>query len=376
MELKLAQATIGDDGLTVGWDGGQKATFPWAWLRDHGEDESSLDAETMQRKVDTFSIAADLRGIAARISEQGERIRIDWSDNSASSELTARLLASAAGLAPGTSDSGAGLTRTLWAAGTLPDPLPSVGFDALMADDTGLRQWLENIHEFGLSLVEGIPATETATRTLAERMGYIRETIFGGLWTLSAEIEDHGDTAYSTQYLEPHTDATYCHDAPGLQMFNCIEFDGRGGESILVDGFALAEQMRADCREHFDILARTPVPGRYIEPGVHLATERPAIRLDRNGALSQVSFNNYDRAPFLLPVDEMASFYRAYGELHRRIIDQANWLKIPLRPGMALIFDNWRLLHGRMGYTGKRVFCGCYHNREDFESRLRTVAAR
>jgi alpha-ketoglutarate-dependent taurine dioxygenase len=71
----------------------------------------------------------------------------------------------------------------------------------------------------------------------------------------------------------------------------------------------------------------------------------------------------------------MAAFYRAYGELNRRLSDRANWLSVPLRPGTALIFDNWRTLHGRLGYSGRRVFCGCYHNREDFESRLRAVRA-
>jgi hypothetical protein len=28
-----------------------------------------------------------------------------------------------------------------------------------------------------------------------------------------------------------------------------------------------------------------------------------------------------------------------------------------------------------MGYVGKRVFYGCYHDRADYESRLRTVGA-
>ncbi len=69
----------------------------------------------------------------------------------------------------------------------------------------------------------------------------------------------------------------------------------------------------------------------------------------------------------------MRAFYAAYGALHARVINPANWLKIPLRPGMAMIFDNWRCLHGRMSYTGKRVFYGCYHNREDFESAVRTI---
>src|SRR3546814_8028953 len=70
----------------------------------------------------------------------------------------------------------------------------------------------------------------------------------------------------------------------------------------------------------------------------------------------------------------MRAFYRAYKDLHARIVERANWLTVPLRPGMALVFDNWRLLHGRLGYVGKRVFCGCYHNHEDFESALRTLS--
>src|SRR3546814_13885 len=105
-----------------------------------------------------------------------------------------------------------------------------------------------------------------------------------------------------------------------------------------------------------------------------LRTERPAIGLDGQGRLRQVSFNNYDRAPFLLEPERMRAFYRAYKDLHARIVERANWLTVPLRPGMALVFDNWRLLHGRLGYVGKRVFCGCYHNHEDFESALRTLS--
>ena len=44
-------------------------------------------------------------------------------------------------------------------------------------------------------------------------------------------------------------------------------------------------------------------------------------------------------------------------------------------PGEAILFDNWRVLHGRLAYTGHRHLCGCYVNREDFLSRRRTLAA-
>jgi alpha-ketoglutarate-dependent taurine dioxygenase len=44
-----------------------------------------------------------------------------------------------------------------------------------------------------------------------------------------------------------------------------------------------------------------------------------------------------------------------------------------LEPGTVITFDNWRLLHARSALTGYRQLCGGYHNREDFESRLRVI---
>ena len=42
-----------------------------------------------------------------------------------------------------------------------------------------------------------------------------------------------------------------------------------------------------------------------------------------------------------------------------------------LQAGQMLIFDNWRILHGRGAFEGKRKMAGAYINREDFMSALR-----
>jgi trimethyllysine dioxygenase len=44
-----------------------------------------------------------------------------------------------------------------------------------------------------------------------------------------------------------------------------------------------------------------------------------------------------------------------------------------LSPGTALLFDNWRTLHGRRAYQGFRWLCGAYLNKEDFDSKLRVL---
>lgn len=365
------------EGLLLRWESGAESRFPWFWLRDHGQDADSLDPQTLQRRVDTFALDEAIRGEDSAVLEEGRALAVTWPDNGGAegppeSRYSADFLAAMAGLEPEDIAARPGLAPQPWSARRGLAQVAPVPYDEVADGGGGLRRCLEGLQRDGFVVIDGAPTDEASARALFGRFGYIRETIFGGLWSLSADLSEHDDTAYTTQYLEPHTDSTYSHDAPGLQCFLCQEFDGKGGESILVDGLALAEEMRGEQPELFQVLCEVPVPGRYIEPGVHLRTERPAIRLDDAGRVRQVSFNNYDRAPFLLAPERMKAFYRAYKDLHARIIEQSNWLTIPLRPGMALIFDNWRLLHGRLGYSGKRVFCGCYHNHEDFESALRT----
>lgn len=377
-QVRMAQIPIEHinttrDGLEVTFAGDDVAvSFSWFWLRDHGRDADSYNRDTQQRLVDTFSIPQDVAPVDVRISDDLATIEIDWSD-APTTMIPGSLLAEVEGHAAGNHDLLAANKRVLWdRTATLP-AIPTVSFDALMGSDEELTAWLENIVIYGFCVVEGVPATEEATADLAQRMGRIEETIFGGMWMLSAEIEDHDDSAYSTQYLEPHTDSSYYHDAPGLQMFNCLQFDGRGGESILVDGFAIADRIRAEHPHAYDTLTRCSVPGQYLEPGVHLRAERPPFRLDAKGELQQLTFNNYDRAAFHLPDAEARNFYHAYKLLHTHVTNEENWLKIPLRPGTAVIFDNWRTLHGRMGYVGQRVFCGCYFNRTELESNLRVL---
>ena len=373
---RIAEAVGQAEDLVLRWDNGAESRFPWFWLRDHGQDAESLDPETLQRRVDTFALDEAVRGKDSTILEEGRGLAVRWPNGEGAgveSRYSADFLATMAGLLPEAIAAQPGRAPRLWSAAKALPAIEPVPYGEIGEDKPGLRRCLEQLQRDGFVVIEGAPTDEASARALFGNFGYIRETIFGGLWSLSAELQEHEDTAYSTQYLEPHTDSTYSHDAPGLQCFLCQEFDGKGGESILVDGFALAEELRAEQPEFFEVLSEVSVPGRYIEPGVHLRTERPAIQLDGQGRLRQISFNNYDRAPFLLAPERMKAFYRAYKDLHVRIVARENWLTIPLRPGMALIFDNWRLLHGRLGYSGKRVFCGCYHNHEDFESALRTL---
>ena len=42
-------------------------------------------------------------------------------------------------------------------------------------------------------------------------------------------------------------------------------------------------------------------------------------------------------------------------------------------PGEAMLFDNWRVMHGRASYQGVATLCGAYLNHEDIESKIRLL---
>ncbi len=366
--MQLDTISIRNGGLNISWSNGSQRFFSAFWLRDHCDDTASQDPNTRQRLVDTFSIAPDIALQNAELNEPFHRIDLHWSDDTHNTVSVAQLQRAAFSERESSTS-----THSYWSAENSLESLPEIAYQDVLAGEQGALNWLELIERYGFAIVTGTEASEQGAEALGARISTPQRTIFGTYWPLSAELSEHEDSAYSTQTLLPHTDGTYYHNAAGLQMFNCLEFDGTGGESVLVDGFAIAAEMKEQCPEHFETLCTVSVPGQYLEPGVHLYAERPVIRLNRHGELQQVSFNNYDRAPMHMDENTLAAFYAAYAEFNRRSIDEANWLKIPLRAGMALIFDNWRCMHGRMAYSGKRTFYGCYHNRADYESRLRTL---
>jgi trimethyllysine dioxygenase len=98
---------------------------------------------------------------------------------------------------------------------------------------------------------------------------------------------------------------------------------------------------------------------------------RPLFRVDESGELVQVSYNNLDRAPFVLDPEQQLAFYRALTAFDRLCNDPTLQHRRRLLPGSVLLFDNWRVLHARDAYVGYRRLAGVYFNKEDVESRLR-----
>jgi trimethyllysine dioxygenase len=360
----IREISAGPTSLDVTWDDGTVTSYPWIWLRDHAHDPETLHPVTQQRLLFTAGLPRDLVAKASEVA--ADDLVVDWLDGT-SSTIPLAFLARFREQRDITA--WADVERVLWDASMI-NPAPSTPYEEVMGSQEGMVRWLRQIAEHGFAIVSGTPATGAATRELIERVAYIRESIFGGFWEFTADLK-HADTAYTNNELLGHTDGTYSHDAPGLQLLHCLEFDGEGGESTIVDAWRIAAEMRAHHPEAYEFFSDFEVPGQYVGDGVHLMSKHTVFRHNRAGELVQVSFNNPDRAPFLLSPADMERFYDALWAFEGLANDPAmQWIHT-LRPGEAMMFDNWRVLHGRKSYTGKRRLCGAYLNHEDFESRLR-----
>ena len=74
--------------------------------------------------------------------------------------------------------------------------------------------------------------------------GYVRDTNFGAHFDVRS-VPDANDLAYTSLFLDPHTDNPYRSPVPGVQLLHCLANETSGGLSTLVDGFAAAETLRS-----------------------------------------------------------------------------------------------------------------------------------
>jgi trimethyllysine dioxygenase len=267
----------------------------------------------------------------------------------------------------------------------LANGLPTTHYDdvvqaksQVMNSDSGLANWLQNIHKFGIAFVRGVPPTEAATEALTKRIAHVRETHYGSVWSFTADLA-RGDLAYTNIGLAPHTDTSYFTDPVGLQLFHVLrkilvttDHEGTGGESTYVDGFHAALQLREKHKWAWDALASIPVSAYSAgTEGYHLEPARPFTVFSlKDGGLHQIRYNNDDRAPLSESPEE---FYAALQEYTKIVESKENMLQIKLEPGTVVSVDNWRVFHGRLAFTGKRRVCGAYVGHDDYMSRFRTV---
>ena len=351
------------DKINILFSNNKEDNFLNIWLRDHARDEDSWDHRSNQRKIFTAKLDPKLHIKKAILKDNGKSVDILWSDLKKPINYTSNFF-----LENSKKSQKINNNIQIWDKKDIGEEIYT-DFQNTITND-GFKEFLEKLYKFGFVVIQNCKTEMSSVEKIAKKIGYVRESIFGGLWSFESN-NDMADSAYTQDELRPHTDSTYSNDAPGLQLLLCCHYEATGGESIMVDGFKIAEKIYKENKDLYTLLSEIEVTGQYIGDGVFLEAKRPIFKLNSNKELVQVSFNNYDRAAFRMDDEKTLKFYDAIREFDLIANNREYQWRHILKPGELLIFNNWRILHGRGSFKGDRKMSGCYINKEDFDSSCR-----
>jgi len=354
-------------GLRIRWPDGLAHSFHPLWLRERSFDPANRDPLTGQRLEEAVFLPLDvsIRSFSGGV-ETG--VELEFSDGHRCAFDASDLRRAVEHPLP---DDLVGAKR-LWDASL--DPLPRHAFDDT-AGDSGLLALLDDLARYGLVLVEGLPGELDALKSLTDRIGPIRVTNWGGIADVKS-IANAYDLTMTGRALEPHCDNPYRLPGPGYIFLHCIENSAEGGDSLVVDGFHVAERLCAEDPEAFRTLCETPVTFRYEDGDAILEHYGPLIEVHPDGRVHRVRFNNRTDQVVATTIRELDRYYAARRAFADLVWSPEMMLRFRLGAGQGYIVDNYRLLHGRTEVrlaTGNRHLRQCYMDRDIVASRQKTL---
>ena len=215
---------------------------------------------------------------------------------------------------------------------------------------------------------------------LAQVVGPIRDSNFGALWDVRADVTLAGDsktnTTANTGYrLGPHTDLPTREIPPGFQFLHCLVNEAEGGSSTLTDGAAIVAELRERYPEDFDILSTKHWIFFNRGPGIDHRWSAPVIDYSLGSTLPTIRAFYPVRAFPDMPDEDVDLAYQALRRFHQLADDPRFELKFRLSAGDIMCFDNRRILHGRDAFTGegRRHLQGIYIDRDEILSTARAL---
>jgi gamma-butyrobetaine dioxygenase len=197
--------------------------------------------------------------------------------------------------------------------------------------------FLRHLRDSGFVIVRGGPRDVGSGETMAAVLGEITESTYGRLFDLNPSSNNvtFGNTMNT---VPPHTDEAYLHSPPGVNVLHCLRPADEAGESVLVDGFYLAEQLRLHNPQHFDVLTTVPQPYHRIVPdlGIYHIIRGTVIKLDSDGDVAGFRYHTRTAAPLDVSVEDMMRVHAANAELSRIMLDERNQACFILQAGEAV----------------------------------------
>ena len=192
--------------------------------------------------------------------------------------------------------------------------------------------------------------------------GYFRETKYDRHFEVRTEVNPT-NLAYTGLGLQAHTDNPYRDPVPTIQVLYYLESSAEGGENMVINGFLVAEKLRSENENWFNVVA--PYCARFEYTGADdaiLKSRRPLIELSPDGELIGVRINNRSSATITdVPFGDMETYYSAYCRKREIIDDPGMEVSFRLEPGESFwlitvgFYMPARAIHGRAIVGSKGV---------------------
>ena len=367
----MAEVKLGANGLDAPLKDGSTAYFNYYWLRDNCP--TSFDSQTRERTFDIFHEARAPEPESAAIV--GEALEIVWKSDGHRTRHALDWLAGYAKGAPRRDP--ADLPRRIWYANHYPD-IARFRQPELIADKALVAKWVEALLVEGVAMLTDMPDSDQGLAETARLIGHVRPTFFGEFFDVKTHINPT-NLAYTAKALEMHTDTPAEDMAPGVQFLHCRANSVEGGDSLFLDGAAVAGDLRVESPEDFKLLSETLIPYYCEHDDYDMRARQRVIELDDHGEVSGVTISQHMADVFDLPQKFLDAYYPAFCRFGRRLQSQKYPMRFRLSAGECIVFDNHRIVHGRASYTaesGDRHLRGCYTDRGELRSTYRALTTQ
>lgn len=361
--------------FNIQWQHGHTTIFPFIFLRDNCP---CCRHSNGQKLIETATLKEDIEPADYAVNNDGQYLLIKWvGDNHAGrysfawlrqhslnpQDIQARHTVNNAVNKP-----------TLWN-NNWPDGLPVQDYTQVSHNTNYLFEWLDTIKQYGFGILHNVTAQPGMVLQVAALFGYIRETNYGRLFDVKTVINPN-NLAYTSLGISPHTDNPYRQPVPTLQLLHCLTSTAQGGDSMLVDGFNVAEDLRHAHPQWFTLLQTTPVTFCFKDKDNWLERTTTIIETDDDNNITAINFNNRSIQPFSVAEDCMQAFYEAYLGFARMLEDERYAITFKMQSGDLYIVNNRRILHARTAFTtaaGDRWLQGAYADIDGLVSKWRIL---
>lgn len=351
--------------LEIKWGDGESSILPYIWLYDNQPGHFHPNG---QKLVETINMKLDI--IPHDVFVDEGRLFIEWEKDDLLIEYDVDWL-------KGFFTDNWNPPLNAWEVSDLENVQLRWDYEAVVSNEKALFDWLESAIAYGFAILENVPTASEKIFEVVAHFGYVRETNYGKCFDVVAKA-DPNNLAYTSDGLPPHTDNPYRDPVPTLQLLHCLKADAEGGESIMIDGYKIAEDLAQEDPISFEVLASQQVLFRFKDSETFLENYTTVIGLTEDNEIKHIRFNNRSIQPFEMDPITMYAYYNAYQTFEKYLHHEKYRYVFKLKPGDLVLFDNERMLHGRTAYNlnGERHLQGCYADRDSLFSKWRILSQK